>query len=267
MVNEGQSKDAVMAIRRFREHVRRQDWFAVLIDIGIVVIGVFLGIQAANWNEARIERSEADEYRARIIANLRANEADVAARIAYYRQVRHHAIAALDSLQSNRDRSDEQFLIDAYQASQGWFRPLQQPSYDESVDSSVRRKIGEPAVRAQLSAYYQLASGFDSAALGVTPYRDRLRRAMDLRVQLAIRQRCDDIMVDLPEGGQAPRLPERCSLNLDPRLLERVARQVAAVPELDQDLTRLVIDIDQKLGLFGRAARDAERLRQSLERT
>lgn len=255
-----------MAIRRFREHVADQNWFAVAIDIVIVVVGVFLGIQAANWNEERIERSEADEYRARIVANLRANEADIAARILYYRQVRKHAIAALEALHSNRHRLHEQFLIDAYQASQGWFRPLQQPTYDEAVDSSVRRKIGDPAVRSQLSAYYQLASGFDSAALGVTPYRDRLRRAMDLRVQLAIRERCDDIMVDLPQAGQAPRLPEQCRLDLDPRLVQRVARQVAAVPELDQDLTRLVVDIDQKLGLFGRAARDAKRLRQTLER-
>lgn len=255
-----------MAIRRFRGHVADQNWFAVAIDVVIVVVGVFLGIQAANWNGERIERSEADEYRARIVANLRANEADVAARIAYYRQVRQHAIAALEAVQSRGERLDEQFLIDAYQASQGWFRPLQQPAYDESVDSSVRRKIGDAGVRSQLTAYYQLASGFDSAALGVTPYRDRLRRAMDLRVQLAIRERCDDIMFDLPHGGQAPRLPESCRLNLDPRLIHRVARQVASVPELDQDLTRLVVDIDQKLGLFGRASRDAARLREKLER-
>ena len=254
-----------MILRRIREHFQTQNWFAVGIDLAIVVAGVFLGIQAANWNQARVERSEADEYRAHIVANLRANEADIAARRAYYLQVRAHAIATLEAIQAGGSRSDEQFLIDAYQASQGWFRPLQQPSYDESVDASVRRKIGDSQVRTLLSAYYQQASGFDSAALGVTAYRDRLRRAMDLRVQLAIRANCDDIMVDLPAGGQAPRLPSSCRLNLDQALLERAARKVAAVPELDQDLTRLVVDIDQKLGVFRRATRDAARLRAMLE--
>lgn len=254
-----------MAIRRFREHVARQDWFAVLIDVGIVVIGVFLGIQAANWNQTRVERSEAGEYRAHIVANLKANEADIRARTAYYRQVRAHAIAALDAIQTSDGKFDEKFLIDAYQASQGWFRPLQQPTYDESIDSSVRRKVGDATVRAQLSAYYQLASGFDNSALSVTAYRERLRRAMDLRVQLAIRAKCDDIMFDLPDGAQAPRLPESCRLNLDPQIIERAARKVASLPELDQDLTRVVVDIDQKLGVFGRTSRDAARLRKTLE--
>lgn len=254
-----------MAIRRFRQHIQDHNWFAVVIDLAIVVIGVFLGIQAANWNQARVERSEADEYRAHIVANLRANEADIAARSAYYRQVRAHAIAALEAIESGDRPLGEQFLIDAYQASQGWFRPLQQPTYDESVDSSVRRKIGDATVRAQLSAYYQLASGFDNSALSVTAYRERLRRAMDLRVQLAIRANCDDVMFDLPDGAQAPRLPETCRLKLDARLIERAAEKVASLPELDQDLTRVVVDIDQKLGVFGRTSRDSARLRRTLE--
>ena len=50
------------------------------MDLAIVVVGVFLGTQANNWNQDRIDRSEAREYRAQIIDNLRANEADIAMR-------------------------------------------------------------------------------------------------------------------------------------------------------------------------------------------
>jgi len=46
-----------MLLRRVIEHVRTQNWTAVGIDFVIVVIGVFFGIQVANWNEARIERA------------------------------------------------------------------------------------------------------------------------------------------------------------------------------------------------------------------
>ena len=254
-----------MVVRRIREHVATHNWFAVAIDLAIVGVGVFLGIQAANWNQARVDRAEAAEYRSQIIANLRANEADVSARKAYYHQVRAHALAALDALHGTDSGLGERFLIDAYQASQGWFRPLQRTAYDESVESSVKRKIGDTEIRSQLSAYYQLVSGFDALALSVTAYRERLRRAMDLRVQLAIRRNCNDVMRDLPGGGQAPALPTTCSLGLNPSDLERAARQLAAVPELDQDLTRLIGDIDQKLGQFDRASRDAARLRAGLE--
>lgn len=254
-----------MVIRRIREHVAIHNWFAVAIDIAIVVVGVFLGIQAANWNQARIERAEAADYRLQLIANLRANEADVAARKAYYHQVRAHAVAALDAMQRSDRELGERFLVDAYQASQGWFRPLQRTAYDEPVESGVKRKVGDAETRSELSAYYQLVSGFDALALSVTAYRERLRRAMDLRVQLAMRRNCNDIMLNLPGGGQAPTLPESCSLDLSPVDLERAARQLAAVPELDQDLTRLIGDIDQKLGQFDRASRAAARLRTRLE--
>lgn len=35
-----------MVIARIREHVATHNWFAVAIDVAIVVVGVFLGMQA-----------------------------------------------------------------------------------------------------------------------------------------------------------------------------------------------------------------------------
>ena len=46
-----------MILRRITKHVRDQNWFAVGIDFCIVVIGVFIGIQVANWNDARSQRA------------------------------------------------------------------------------------------------------------------------------------------------------------------------------------------------------------------
>jgi len=43
-------------LRRVVEHVKAQNWTAVALDFIIVVVGVFIGIQVANWNEARGER-------------------------------------------------------------------------------------------------------------------------------------------------------------------------------------------------------------------
>lgn len=45
-----------MIFRRIKAHVEKENWFAVGIDFFIVVIGVFIGIQVANWNEARAEQ-------------------------------------------------------------------------------------------------------------------------------------------------------------------------------------------------------------------
>ncbi|MBU1188317.1 MAG: hypothetical protein KKC01_04725 [Gammaproteobacteria bacterium] len=45
-----------MILRRLATALRQQDWFTVMVEILIVVLGVFIGIQVANWNDARIER-------------------------------------------------------------------------------------------------------------------------------------------------------------------------------------------------------------------
>lgn len=46
-----------MILRSVMKHVREQNWFAVVLDFMIVVVGVFIGIQVANWNEERAERN------------------------------------------------------------------------------------------------------------------------------------------------------------------------------------------------------------------
>lgn len=38
--------------------LREQNWFALAAELVIVVVGVFLGLQAANWNEERQERKD-----------------------------------------------------------------------------------------------------------------------------------------------------------------------------------------------------------------
>lgn len=40
-----------MILRRIKAHVEKENWFAVFLDFCIVVIGVFVGLQVANWNE------------------------------------------------------------------------------------------------------------------------------------------------------------------------------------------------------------------------
>lgn len=47
-----------MIVRRLARHVREQNWTAVALDFAIVVLGVFLGLQLGNWNDARSDRAQ-----------------------------------------------------------------------------------------------------------------------------------------------------------------------------------------------------------------
>lgn len=55
-----------MLLRRITQHLRKQEWTAIAIDFVIVVLGVFIGIQVANWNDAR----KADVAQAALLERL-----------------------------------------------------------------------------------------------------------------------------------------------------------------------------------------------------
>ena len=62
-----------MLLRRVIEHVKTQNWTAVALDFVIVVVGVFIGIQVANWNDARANRGIAAAHLSEIAEDLRAH--------------------------------------------------------------------------------------------------------------------------------------------------------------------------------------------------
>lgn len=61
----------MMLLRRITQHVSNQNWFAVFIDFVIVVVGVFIGIQVANWNENRENQIIEQDYYQRLHAELK----------------------------------------------------------------------------------------------------------------------------------------------------------------------------------------------------
>ena len=44
-----------MILRRVIHHAKKQEWTAIAIDLVIVVVGVFIGIQVSNWNADRAD--------------------------------------------------------------------------------------------------------------------------------------------------------------------------------------------------------------------
>jgi len=57
-------------LRRVIEHVKNQQWSAIGIDLVIVVVGVFIGIQVSNWNEGRRDQGRERAYLGRIAVEL-----------------------------------------------------------------------------------------------------------------------------------------------------------------------------------------------------
>ncbi len=253
-----------MVIRRIREHVASHNWFAVSVDLAIVVVGVFLGTQANNWNEARLERAAGAESRREIIDDLKNNEVDITSRKLYYGAVRNHALNALRAIESGGPSQGEPFLINAYQASQVWARPLVRAGYDEMTNAGLSRNVGDSETRSRVTTYYAQIRQFDVTALNSTPYREHLRRAMPYTVQALIRDRCEERVTFLKSGAQVASLPSHCTVGLDRATIQLAAARLNRA-DLVEDLTRHIADVDQKLAGFDRFGRLAHDLRVHLE--
>lgn len=67
-----------MLLRRVMQHVLDQNWLAVGIDLVIVVVGVFIGLQVQQWadaqRQARLERAYTERLQAEVL-NLMATRA------------------------------------------------------------------------------------------------------------------------------------------------------------------------------------------------
>lgn len=59
-----------MLIRRITKHLEDQNWFAVALDMLVVIFGVYLGFQLNDWNENRKSIEKGDSYLERIAGEL-----------------------------------------------------------------------------------------------------------------------------------------------------------------------------------------------------
>ncbi len=253
-----------MVVRRIQEHVAGHNWFAVLVDLVIVTIGVFIGIQVSNWNADRLERGEARAYHALIIEDLVANEQELAERAGYYRQVRAHALAAMAALEASAPLG-EAFLVNSYQATQVSPIRMERSAYDEMLVSGMAKSFADPAVRRRLSSYYAGTARLEEATIFSTGYRDRIRREMTFAVQRRLRERCSDQIAVSREGVETITLPERCSVDLPAATLSRAAGDLGAIPGIENDLARHIGDLDVKIARFDRWLQVARETRRSLQ--
>ena len=50
-----------MILRKLAASLRAQDWFTVVLEILIVVVGIFIGLQVDEWNKGRLEDQRAHQ--------------------------------------------------------------------------------------------------------------------------------------------------------------------------------------------------------------
>jgi len=63
-----------MILSRLKNAIREQNWFAVVLEIVIVVLGVAIGFQISAWGEARSDSGQERIYLEQLVADLHTTE-------------------------------------------------------------------------------------------------------------------------------------------------------------------------------------------------
>ena len=253
-----------MVIRRIREHVATHNWFAVAVDVGIVVLGVFLGTQVSNWNANRLDRQRADSFRARLIEELDFDARQYALQHAYYRQAKSYGLDALADLDGTKPLSDRDFLIAAYQLTQVDTTKAKTGVYEEISAAELVDRLGDEETQLVASDFYLSVEAAELANESIFPYRTLLREAMPYGLQSQIRAECGDREVYYKRRLVGVRLVVPCPMAIDPARAAQAAGMIRALPGLERQMTRYVASLDEKLVNFETAAQQASQFRDRL---
>ena len=172
-----------MILRRLTEACRKQDWFTVLIETLIVVLGVFLGLQVNNWNEARSDRERAQQYLSRIEAELQTDIKALDRNADQWQAVADYGNTAIRYAETGElnGASEWEVLLAFLHASQSFPLTFVNTTYSELRSAGELSLLGDPGLQAALADYYVLVAarrGGDRPYGLLPKYRENIRGRM-----------------------------------------------------------------------------------------
>jgi hypothetical protein len=236
-------------IRRIFQNVRKQDWTAVVIELVVVILGVFIGVQVSNWNgDLETDRKSA-LFTSRLKADLREEAWGYEVQVGYYEQVRRNAIAAEDALVGRSTLSDEALLIAAYRATQYNAYIRRRATYDELTSTGDIGLIRDTALR-ELAMRTYTAEVFDEVVDHgrKSEYRIAFRKAIPRDVQTMLNERCGDHLVPIGDYASIDQvLDYPCTTTLPPAAIAASAAIIRTDPDVAPTLRLLIADLGTDL--------------------
>ena len=220
-----------MILAKLGQAVRNHDWFTALIELVLLVLGIFFGFQLDRWNDERLDRVAADEYRLQLIADLEVERSDVSALVEYHKSVRDYAEVALGAWAPQSSEEPENLVIALYQASNVLPFTSARGAYDALTANGLIDLIGDPGLRSKLAAYYGQAT--DEVFAEEKRYRREIRGVMPVDVQKIVRETCINLSTDTSISES---FSSECSLGMESDYLREVLESITSHPNMQNYL-------------------------------
>lgn len=223
-----------MIFRRIATQLHAQNWSTVAIELAIVIAGVFIGVEAANWNQQRQERNHTTLMLSQVQVELTQFTKFLDGVDAYYATTGRYADRADAGWNGDPLVSDEEFVIAAYQASQVTAVDNNSTVLAQIFGAQDLQNIEDLDIRRSLSRVMTFDYGTVSLASVASKYREEVRKVIPNHIQSAIRKRCGDRRLSGPDSAFG--LSSNCDLDLPNAEAAAIAADLRSRSELQGEL-------------------------------
>jgi hypothetical protein len=144
-----------MFLRRFIEHIRKQEWTAVALDFVVVVVGVFVGLQVDNWNQERADSKREAFYLAALQDDFSVVIAELESDIAHYEEIANSMTLLIDqSRKAAPDASLDALNAAARQLIVMEGTPIVSDTYSNLTGSGDLAIIKSQALKNRMSSFF-----------------------------------------------------------------------------------------------------------------
>lgn len=239
-----------MIFRRAIVHLRHHDWSAVVIELLVVTLGVFIGLQASNWNADRETDKRAAVFTQHLIEDLREEAWAYQLMIEYNQQVRASAERAEGALTGAVPLDDEALLVAVYRATQYKQKSRRRATYDELISTGAIGLIRDRMLRDLAMRVYSMPTIDNFVREGMdSDYREAFRRTVPLAVQRTLARACGDKLTPVGDyASLAHALDYPCQTGLSETAIRDTAASLRGNPMILPSLRQRAVDLDTRLG-------------------
>ena len=226
-------------------------WSTIAIELVIVVLGVFIGMQVSNWNQDRMTARQAADFTARLKADLREEDWRYRFLLTYSQEVLANAKLAVGDLEGTRPLSDEALLVAAYRATQYSEAMSRRTTYDELLSTGAIGLIRDNMLRETAMRVYTNVRVFENLAQeGIrSRYREAFRMNFTNDLQHALARDCGDKYIRPGDFASiAGVLDYPCHLDVPADVVSAAAATLRSSPEMRSYLRLRIADLETRIG-------------------
>lgn len=144
-----------MFLRRISDHVKSQNWFAVILDLVVVVVGIFLAFQVERWYEDRRIISQEETHLVSLANDFAAAREDVKWMIDRWQLAAEagQTLLSLDTTEGEVISNDDFYRLVADVQRNGNLEPKRQ-TYDTLTATGEIEAIRDIELKVKLREYY-----------------------------------------------------------------------------------------------------------------